>query len=202
MGRVGLDAGRVSGELLLMDAAAASRGWVVVAGSCVSWTGEAARDAGARDLAQRPAGPSGATTSSSTGRRASAPPTARRDVRAAARARRSRAPAGGPGAVAVAAPLPRFPGYGRAARRGGLRASRFVAVEAVTDLDARLGALAEDDAAPRGRPPAAAPTRRRRRARRVAAAVGGRPRLLEALLEALDLADDGPRVVVGAARPV
>ena len=36
----------------------------------------------------------------------------------------------------------------------------------------------------------------------VAAAVGGRPRLLEALLEAPDLADDGPHVVVGAARPV
>ena len=91
------------------------------------------------------------------------------------------------------------------ARRGGLRASRFVAVEAVTtDLDARLGALAGDDAA-LPRPPAgggADAAAVEAYLAEVAAAVGGRPRLLEALLEALDLADDGPRVVVGAARPV
>ena len=119
----------------------------------------------------------------------------------------ARAPAGGPGDVAVAvAPLPRFPGYVDVrARRGGLRASRFVAVEAVTtDLDARLGALAGDDAA-LPRPPAgggADAAAVEAYLAEVAAAVGGRPRLLEALLEALDLADDGPRVVVGAARPV
>ena len=142
-GALGLDAGRVSGELLLMDAA-----------------GRLARPRHAR-----------------------------------------------PGDVAVAvAPLPRFPGYVDVrARRGGLRASRFVAVEAVTtDLDARLGALAEDDAA-LPRPPAgggADAAAVEAYLAEVAAAVGGRPRLLEALLEALDLADDGPRVVVGAARPV
>jgi len=36
----------------------------------------------------------------------------------------------------------------------------------------------------------------------VAAAACGRPRLLGALREALARAEDGPRVVVGAARPL
>ena len=209
-GALGLDAGRVSGELLLMDAAGRfARRWVVVAGSCVSWTGEAARDAGARDLrAATAVAVEGDDVVLDGTTRFRAADALRRDVWAAAlRAAVARAPAGGPGDVAVAvAPLPRFPGYVDVrARRGGLRASRFVAVEAVTtDLDARLGALAEDDAA-LPRPPAgggADAAAVEAYLAEVAAAVGGRPRLLEALLEALDLADDGPRVVVGAARPV
>ncbi len=209
-GALGLDAGRVSGELLLMDAAGRfARRWVVVAGSCVSWTGEAARDAGARDLrAATAVAVEGDDVVLDKTTRFRAADALRRDVWAAAlRAAVARAPAGGPGDVAVAvAPLPRFPGYVDVrARRGGLRASRFVAVEAVTtDLDARLGALAEDDAA-LPRPPAgggADAAAVEAYLAEVAAAVGGRPRLLEALLEALDLADDGPRVVVGAARPV
>ena len=209
-GALGLDAGRVSGELLLMDAAGRfARRWVVVAGSCVSWTGEAARDAGARDLrAATAVAVEGDDVVLDGTTRFRAADALRRDVWAAAlRAAVARAPAGGPGDVAVAvAPLPRFPGYVDVrARRGGLRASRFVAVEAVTtDLDARLGALAEDDAA-LPRPPAgggADAAAVEAYLAEVAAAVGGRPRLLEALLEALDLADDGPHVVVGAARPV
>ena len=209
-GALGLDAGRVSGELLLMDAAGRfARRWVVVAGSCVSWTGEAARDAGARDLrAATAVAVEGDDVVLDGTTRFRAADALRRDVWAAAlRAAVARAPAGGPGDVAVAvAPLPRFPGYVDVrARRGGLRASRFVAVEAVTtDLDARLGALAGDDAA-LPRPPAgggADAAAVEAYLAEVAAAVGGRPRLLEALLEALDLADDGPRVVVGAARPV
>ena len=164
VGRAGLDAGRVSGELLLMDAAGRfARRWVVVAGSCVSWTGEAARDARARDLrAATAVAVEGDDVVLDGTTRFRAADALRRDVSPALRAAVARAPAGGPGDVAVAvAPLPRFPGYVDVrARRGGLRASRFVAVEAVTtDLDARLGALAEDDAAL----PAAARRRRRRR---------------------------------------
>ena len=127
-----------------------ARRWVVVAGSCVSWTGEAARDAGARDLrAATAVAVEGDDVVLDGTTRFRAADALRRDVWAAAlRAAVARAPAGGPGDVAVAvAPLPRFPGYVDVrARRGGLRASRFVAVEAVTtDLDARLGALAEDE---------------------------------------------------------
>ena len=187
-GALGLDAGRVSGELLLMDAAGRfARRWVVVAGSCVSWTGEAARGARARDLrAAAAVAVEGDDVVLDGTTRFRAADALRRDVWAAALRARGRArAAGGPGDVAVAvAPLPRFPGYVDVrARRGGLRASRFVAVEAVTtDLDARLGALAEDDAA-LPRPPAgggADAAAVEAHLAEVAAAVGGRPRLLGA----------------------
>ena len=155
-GALGLDAGRLSGELLLAGAGGRlEKRWVVVAGSCVSWTGEAASAAGARDLhAAMDVAVDGEDFSIAGATRFRAADALRRGVWVAAlRAAIARAPA----ALAVSPPPP--PDDGDAAAVGA-----YVAA--------------------------------------VAAAAGGRPRLLGALREALARAEDGPRVVVGAARPL